>query len=147
MINFVTAWGTVVSIKDRETLLENNINYILGGYENGMSDDPDEFPRLTEEEVIDMCIPEIYDQISDGNGYTMFGEGIARELKFLGNDLIHQKILEIARDSDILKEGKMKVELEFDDGWLEYLRKKFEINDEEDLKEAIFECINTYMEM
>lgn len=41
----------------------------------------------------------------------------------------------------------MEITLNFDEEYLDYLREKFEIKDKQDLIVAIFECIDTYMEM
>lgn len=41
----------------------------------------------------------------------------------------------------------MEVTLVFSKNDIDYLREKFEINDVDDLKDAIFECVSTYMEM
>ena len=41
----------------------------------------------------------------------------------------------------------LTVTLNFSPENIEYLKEKFEINDLEDLENAIYECIDTYMEM
>lgn len=41
----------------------------------------------------------------------------------------------------------MEVTLVFSENDIDYLREKFEINDVDDLKDAIFECVSTYMKM
>ena len=41
----------------------------------------------------------------------------------------------------------MVLTLEFSDDELNYLREKFDIDDEEDLSMAVWEMINTYMEL
>lgn len=41
----------------------------------------------------------------------------------------------------------MTVTLNFSPDNLKYLREKFEIENKEDLLNAIYECINTYMEL
>lgn len=41
----------------------------------------------------------------------------------------------------------MDVILHFTDNEIEYLKTKFNIEDELDLKDCIYECINTYMEL
>ena len=41
----------------------------------------------------------------------------------------------------------MDVTLHFTDEEIEILKTKFEINDELDLQDCIYECINTYMEL
>lgn len=84
--------------------LENNLNDILGGYMNGMDDYPDEYPQMTLDKCISYCIPDIYDQISDGAGFTRYREGICDNLKFLGNDYIYSEIKRIADECGILKE-------------------------------------------
>ena len=48
---------------------------------------------------------------------------------------------------DLEKEGGMTITLHFTNENLKYLREKFDIEDKQDLINAIFECINTYMEM
>jgi len=41
----------------------------------------------------------------------------------------------------------MKITINFNDDYIEYLREKFEIKTEDDLRSVIFECIDTYMEL
>lgn len=41
----------------------------------------------------------------------------------------------------------MEITLFFNEDDMEYLREKFNIDNVDDLKLAIFECISTYMEM
>jgi len=41
----------------------------------------------------------------------------------------------------------MKITINFNDDYIEYLREKFEIETEDDLRSVIFECIDTYMEL
>ena len=147
MIKIKTRIGMVMTAANEKELLENNLNNILGGYENGMCDEPDDFPKLTKEQVIDYCIPEIYNQFSDGSGCTVYGRGISDCIKFLGNDYIYNKIIEIAKECDILEDEGMKVEIEFDRDWIRYLKTKFDFNTKDDLREVIFECVSTYMEM
>jgi len=139
MIIYKTLWGSVIKVKDRETLLDNNLNHILGGYENGMCDYPDEFPKLTREEVIDLCIPEIYNQFSDGNGYTAFRKGIADELKFLGNEHILGRIIQIAKECDILKEEDFQVT--FDETETNFIKDTFDVDNLKDLHEVVWNCI------
>jgi len=42
---------------------------------------------------------------------------------------------------------EMTIQLTFTADELEYLREKFDINSKQDLIEAVYECISTYMEM
>lgn len=86
-----------------ERMLENNLEDILGGYMNGMMDYPEDYKEMTKEEVIEYCIPDIYNQLSNG-GHTRYRDGIAEELKFLGNKYIHSRIITVAEECGILSE-------------------------------------------
>lgn len=85
----------------REKQLVNNLNDILGGYENGMYDDY--YPQMTLDECISYCVPEIYHIKADGRGTTFYADNICEDLKFLGADYINSKIKEIAQECGILK--------------------------------------------
>ena len=80
----------------REKQFRNNLDFILGGYENSMLDYPEQFPPLPKNAVLDMVKSEIFDLKSDGCGWTQYGEGICEDLKFLGNDTIDKIIIEEA---------------------------------------------------
>ena len=41
----------------------------------------------------------------------------------------------------------MKIILDINEDYIEYMREKFVINNEDDLRSVIFECIDTYMEL
>ena len=87
----------------REQQLIKNLECIFGTYYNGICDDPDEYPLLTEEEAIDMAIPNIYNIRCDGYGSTQFANGICKDLKFLGNDKIKSTIIAVAEECEVLK--------------------------------------------
>lgn len=88
----------------RELQLENNIGWVLGGYANGMTDyGLDEYPQMTEEDCIDWVKDQIYDMRSNGSGFCHYGKGVCKHLKFLGNDYIHERIIAIAKELDIIK--------------------------------------------
>ena len=87
-----------------ELQLINNLNDIFGGYANGMSDAPEDFPALNIDECYTLAIPEIYNMKSDGEGTTYYGKDICRNLRFLGKLKIKEAILEIASDCGVLKE-------------------------------------------
>ena len=92
----------------RERQLENNINAMLGMYENGMSDcGLEEYPQMTEKEVLTYCKTAggIYDMMDNGCGHTRYQAGICKDLKFLGTEYINERILTIAAECGILKEG------------------------------------------
>lgn len=97
-----------MALNKRQRQLENNIYSLLGGYENGMSDyGLEEYPKMTEKEVLDYCKTAggIYDMMDNGFGYTVYRAGICKDLKFLGSEYINDKILEIAAECGILKEN------------------------------------------
>lgn len=86
--------------------LINNIEYVIGGYANGMSDDPDSYKPMTEDELIKYCYSEIFDIKNDGEGGTKLLKGVCDDLKFLGNDLIKSEILRIGKEEGVLTEEK-----------------------------------------
>ena len=93
----------------RQRQLENNLNALLGMYENGMSDNGlTEYPQMTAKEVIAYCkgAGGIYDIMDNGMGHTMYRAGICKDLKFLGTEYINDRILDIAAECGILKEGQ-----------------------------------------
>lgn len=97
-----------MALNKRQRQLENNLNALLGMYENGMSDcGLTEYPQMTEKEVIDYCKTAggIYDMMDNGCGHTIYRPGICKDLKFLGSEYINDKILEIAAECGILKEN------------------------------------------
>jgi len=44
-------------------------------------------------------------------------------------------------------DNRYRVNLLFTDAYVDYIKTKFDINDAEDLEDAVWEMINTYMEM
>ena len=50
----------------REKQFRNNLDFILGGYENSMLDYPEQFPQLSKDAVLDMVKSEIFDLKNDG---------------------------------------------------------------------------------
>lgn len=88
----------------RQRQLENNLNAIFGMYANGMSDSGlEEYPEMSEKEAIDYAIDQIYDMRDNGSGWTQYGTGICKDLKFLGNAYIKDRILDIAAECGVLK--------------------------------------------
>lgn len=86
----------------RQRQLVNNLNDIFGGYMNGMSDCPEEFPALTVTECIDYAIAQIYDIKATGTGMTMYGRNICRDLRFLGREYIDKEIIRIADECEVI---------------------------------------------
>lgn len=87
----------------RQKQLENNVNAILGLYENGMTDyGTEEYPPMTEDELVEYVTSQIYDMKDYGNGRTQYKEGICKELKFIGNKKIRETILTLASEYSIL---------------------------------------------
>jgi len=93
-----------MTLNKRQRQLENNLNCIFGMYANGMCDNgEEEYPRFTEDEAIRYAKSQVYDIWDSGSGMTRFGRGICKDLKFLGNDYIEDRILAIATECDVLK--------------------------------------------
>ncbi len=91
-------------LNKRQRQLENNLNCIFGMYANGMSDNgEEEYPRFTEEEAIAYAKDQIYDMLDTGWGRTSYRDGICKDLKFLGNKYIEERIIAIAEECDVLK--------------------------------------------
>ena len=65
----------------RTDIFKNNVEYIVWGYANLMSDTG--APALSMEEIVDMVIPEVYEFISDGNGSAYFNDIAANQAKAL----------------------------------------------------------------
>lgn len=86
-----------------ERQLQNNVEYILDEYYNGMLDYDD--PQMTKEECREYCTDQIYDIKCDGGGYCKHSKGICDNLKFLGNEYIYKVIDKYAADSGILVGG------------------------------------------
>lgn len=82
-----------------------NIEYILYGYANGMSDCGEEmYPHLTKDQVIDYVKQELYDIRVTGDGEScQMLKGICDDLKFLSNTVIDEMILKIAKESEVLQ--------------------------------------------
>ena len=94
----------MAKLSRRGKQLVNNLEFIFGSYYNGITDYGEkEYPLLTEEEAINMAIPEIYNTKCDGHGWTQFGTGICKDLKFLGNDYIKSEVIRIAEECEVLK--------------------------------------------
>lgn len=86
-------------------IFRNNVEYIVWGYANAMSDSG--APALTMQEVIDMCIPEVYNFISDGNGSAYFNDmaaSQAKALKFIPAVEKKSIIRDCALEAGIVKE-------------------------------------------
>ena len=88
----------------REKQFRNNLDFILGGYENSMLDYPEQFPQLSKDAVLDMVKSEIFDLKNDGCGWTQYGEGICEDLKFLGNDNMDRIIIKEAIKSGVIED-------------------------------------------
>lgn len=86
----------------REKQFRNNLDFILGGYEYGMDDYPEDFPPLSKDAVLAMVKSEIFDLKSDGQGWTQYGDGICEDLKFLGNARMNKIIIEEAIKSGVI---------------------------------------------
>ena len=41
----------------------------------------------------------------------------------------------------------MTITISFDEDYVEYMKEKFEIRNEDDLRDAVLECVDTYMEL
>lgn len=65
----------------RNEMFKLNVEYIVWGYANLMSDTG--APALSLEEVIKMVNDEVYTFIYDGNGCTYYGEAAVRYAKSL----------------------------------------------------------------
>lgn len=89
-----------MALNKRQRQLKNNLEYIFGTYYNGITDNGD--PYLTEDEAMNMAIPEIYNVMSDGKGWVRFAVGICKDLKFLGNDYIKEQVIAIAEECEVL---------------------------------------------
>ena len=93
----------MAKLNRRQKQLVNNLEFIFGSYYNGITDyGEEEYPLLTEEKAIDMAIPEIYNIKCDGGGWTRFGIGICKDLKFLGNNYIKSEVIRIAEECEVL---------------------------------------------
>ena len=84
--------------------LQNNVEDILGGYMNGMLDEPENYPKLTKEEAREYCLSQIYDMRADSRGGVAEGACIANNLKFLGNEYIFGVIDKCAEEFEILRD-------------------------------------------
>ena len=107
--NIIMYTGDVLGKKElkmkeeiRKTQLKNNVESILYGYENGMLDDPENYPQLPKEEVIAYVYEELFDIKDDGQGSTLMHKGICDDLKFLGTEVICDEILRVAEELEIL---------------------------------------------
>lgn len=93
-----------MALNKRQRQLENNLNCIFGMYANGMNDNGEEvYPRFTEEEAIAYAKSQIYDMWDSGHGMTHYEKGVCKDLKFLGNKYIEERIIAIAEECDVLK--------------------------------------------
>ena len=94
-----------MALNKRQRQLEHNLDWILGGYMNGMTDcGEEEYPKLSDDEAIQLCKNEVYDMWCSGHGMCHYEKGICKDLKFLGNDYINDRILTIAAECGILKD-------------------------------------------
>lgn len=81
---------------------KQNIEYIIDGYVNGMYDDEENYPVLTNEQVIKYVKDEMYDIKVQNHGETCYmGDGICDDLKFLSNEVIDKMIIEYAKESGV----------------------------------------------
>lgn len=96
----------------KEKQLRLNAEEIIYEYENGIHDCG--YEQMTEEELIKYVLSQVYDIKSNGDGVILEGKGICNDLKFLGNEKIHQVILEIGRQTDVLigQNATIKVKIE-----------------------------------
>lgn len=96
-------FGTVKMAEPKKQLRQN-LESILYGYENGMTDyGEEEYPMMTLDEAYEYCASECFDILDNGHGHTVYAKGICDHLKFLGTDYIKSVIKEIADDCGILK--------------------------------------------
>ena len=86
----------------RKRQLRNNVEYILGGYLNGMYDFPEDYPKMNDEQTIAYVYEQLFDIKDDGMGGTMMRTGICDDLKFLGTEIIIIEILKVAEEYGIL---------------------------------------------
>lgn len=87
----------------RKRQLDNNLYGIFGMYANGISDHgTDEYPLMNHDTALDYALSQVYDMKDDGAGWTRFANGICKDLKFLGNNYIYARILEIADECGVL---------------------------------------------
>lgn len=77
--------------------LRENIEQVVDEYFNSMTDYPEEYPALSKEECIKYVKDQIYDMKANG-GMTRYQKGICDDLKFLGDEVIDNEILEYAVD-------------------------------------------------
>lgn len=126
----------------RTRLLENNINHLLGGYENGISDcGYEEFPQMTMEELVEYVYSQVFDIRDDGYGTTAYGEGIADELKFLGTTNIKKIIEQMCEGSPALKEDAEQEEVTES----KQEEKPVEIKEEKKMKNITAEVVMKYI--
>ena len=85
-----------------ERQLQRNVEYVLDGYYNEMTD-YDASP-MTKDECRTYCTDLIYDMKYDGSGHCKYKDGICDNLKFLGNEYIYGVIDQYAYENGILKE-------------------------------------------
>ncbi len=83
--------------------LRNNVETLVYEYGNGQTDcGKEEYPNMTGHQWFNYCVPDIYDMINDGCGCTRYINGICKELKFLGNEVIYNVIVDIADEEGLL---------------------------------------------
>lgn len=82
-----------------------NIEHILNGYVNGMTDCGTEmYPQLDKDQVIEYVKHELYDiKVSKHCESVYMEDGICDDLKFLSNTVIDKMILDYAKESGVLK--------------------------------------------
>lgn len=86
----------------REKRFRANLANILGGWENGRMDDPDNYPLMTEQQWIDYVFPDVYNLWAE-DGAVYYGRNICGDLRFLGRRKMEKIILE-----EVHKEGWVK---------------------------------------
>lgn len=77
--------------------LRNNIEEICDEYLNGIYDGYNE-PFSSTDALVDYVYRQVFDLKSDGGGYTRYGTGICRDLKYLGKDFIVSEIIKYGQD-------------------------------------------------
>lgn len=85
-----------------------NVEYLLAGYANCMTDEPEEYEAMTLDQVISFVNAQVYDFICDGCGGVSYDEiaaKMAKEMKFLPKAAKINTCYEIAKDCGVLKEN------------------------------------------
>lgn len=88
----------------KENQAKQNIEYIIDGYVNGMYDDPYNYQKMSEHQVLAYVKDELYDIKVARHGETcLMSQGICDDLKFLSNNTIDNMILDYAKEAGVLK--------------------------------------------